>query len=67
MIGLAPSRGEERPAPLTLPITSTLRCSGSPPGGRDAYPPNYLHQLTAMRGGLTAEEYRWKLIRELLD
>ena len=21
-------------------------------------------QLTAMRGGLTAEEYRWKLIRE---
>jgi hypothetical protein len=24
-------------------------------------------QLTAMRGGLTAEEYRWKLIRELLD
>jgi hypothetical protein len=24
-------------------------------------------QLTAMRGGLTAEEYRWKLIREWLD
>ena len=23
-------------------------------------------QLTAMRGGLTAEEYRWKLIREFL-
>ena len=23
-------------------------------------------QLTAMRGGLTAEEYRWKLIREHL-
>ena len=24
-------------------------------------------QLTAMRGGLTAEEYRWKLIREWRD
>ena len=24
-------------------------------------------QLTAMRGGLTAEEYRWKLIREWHD
>ena len=24
-------------------------------------------QLTAMRGGLTAEEYRWKLIREVCD
>jgi hypothetical protein len=24
-------------------------------------------QLTAMRGGLTAEEYRWKLIREWGD
>ena len=23
-------------------------------------------QLTAMRGGLTAEEYRWKLIRQYL-
>ena len=24
-------------------------------------------QLTVMRGGLTAEEYRWKLIREVLE
>ena len=24
-------------------------------------------QLTAMRGGLTAEEYRWKLIQEWCD
>ena len=24
-------------------------------------------QLTAIRGGLTAEEYRWKLIREWLE
>jgi hypothetical protein len=24
-------------------------------------------RVFAMRGGLTAEEYRWKLIRELLD
>jgi hypothetical protein len=24
-------------------------------------------QLNDIRGGLTAEEYRWKLIRELLD
>ena len=24
-------------------------------------------QLAAMRGGLTAEEYRWKLIREWLE
>jgi hypothetical protein len=24
-------------------------------------------QLTEMRGGLTAEEYRWKLIREWLE
>lgn len=24
-------------------------------------------RCVAMRGGLTAEEYRWKLIRELLD
>jgi hypothetical protein len=24
-------------------------------------------QLTAIRGGLTAEEYRWKLIRDWLE
>jgi hypothetical protein len=24
-------------------------------------------QLSAMRGGLTAEEYRWKLIRDFLN
>jgi hypothetical protein len=24
-------------------------------------------QLSGMRGGLTAEEYRWKLIREMCD
>jgi hypothetical protein len=24
-------------------------------------------RLTAIRGGLTAEEYRWKLIREFID
>ena len=24
-------------------------------------------QLTVMRGGLTAEEYRWRLIRQFLD
>ena len=24
-------------------------------------------RLTSMRGGLTAEEYRWKLIQEWLD
>ena len=34
--------------------------------GPSVVAPGALHreQLTAMRGGLTAEEYRWKLIRE---
>ena len=34
------------------------------PRERRSYVPFTEAQLTAMRGGLTAEEYRWRLIRK---
>ena len=63
-------------APTSMPARHAIRsvieivlqraavCSEIPPERGGGKVPFTEDQLTALRGGLTAEEYRWKLIRE---
>ena len=58
-------RAQTAPNPATakaqLPQSNPHRDSGQRGGGRVPFTEA---ELTAMRGGLTAEEYRWKTIRK---